>query len=156
MTQFQIFIRSFRVFRAQHEKEVKNEIAMFNYETNSFVEFKAYFEKVYGLENYKEFSKMINTKPNSRMDELELLFKLELNRWSFILNDNKIVPIEMEIFESKLNRKQFYSFIYLNEFDFIRLNDAKFVFDFYDLNQDSIIDYNEFIEGLKGNLNIAF
>ena len=135
---------------------MKNEIAMFNYETNSFVEFKAYFEKVYGLENYKEFSKMINTKPNSRMDELELLFKLELNRWSFILNDNKIVPIEMEIFESKLNRKQFYSFIYLNEFDFIRLNDAKFVFDFYDLNQDSIIDYNEFIEGLKGNLNIAF
>jgi hypothetical protein len=77
------------------------------------------------------------------IDELELLFKLELNRWRFILTRN---DSGVEILNSKLNLEQFYSFIFYNEFNSLRLNDAKFILDLYDLNKDSLIDFNEFLE----------
>ncbi len=123
-----------------------------NYKINDSIDFKVYFDKIYGSENYKEFTKNILKPLDSKMDELELLFKLEANRWSFILN----VPVAREILKSRLDQKQFYSFIYLNEIEAVRLNDAKFIFDFYDLNHDSVIDFDEFNEGIKSKFFLVF
>jgi hypothetical protein len=84
------------------------------------------------------------------IDELELLFKLEFNRWRFILTRN---DSGVEVVNSKLNLEQFYSFIFYNEFNSLRLNDAKFILDLYDLNKDSLIDFNEFLESFKSEFS---
>ena len=129
--------------------EARDEIEILNDKTNirDSIEFKIYFEKTYGIQNFKEFTKSIHI-INSKTDELDLLFKLEFNRWRHILNES-VARVKADVLNSKLNLKQFYSFIFYAEFNPLRFNDAKFIFELYDLNKDFVIDFNEFLESLK-------
>ena len=138
-------------YRKHHTTDIIDEVEILNSNVNdqNSVDFKCYFEKTYGSENYKKFIKSFqNSKINAEEpgDELELLFKMEINRWNHIINENEF---NSNIFNSKLNLEQFYSFIYFNEFNSLRLNEAKFIFKLYDLNNDSTIDFDEFINAFK-------
>ena len=97
---------------------------------------------------YEKLSRIgLNISDNRLDDELELMFKLEENRWLFMSNSSSNQQ------RAPLNYSQFYLFSYPNEDERIRFNDAKFVFDYYDLDHNGLIEYAEFKKAIKGIKN---
>lgn len=123
----------------------------------NMIKFETYFKKIFGKDNYELYISKISKKLKENLnDELELLFRLEAYRWYFIWNNYKMkVEINNDVkglVSSKLNKTKFYSFLFYNEIDSVRLNDCKYIFQLYDLNGDKIIDYDEFSKAIQGNL----
>ncbi len=77
--------------------------------------------------------------------QIKNLYETEKKKWDFISGKH-------ENSESTLDRMQFYSFVYSEEFPHIHEYESGLIFKQFDTNLDATLDFKEFINAIKSKI----
>ena len=100
------------------------------------ISFNAYAKVTF--ENYKELEEGGLADQDFR--EIKNLYEIERKKWMFIAGDSM---------QGQLNKTQFYSFIYSDEYPHVHEFELRIMFNQFDVNSDGALDVNEFTEGVQ-------
>lgn len=94
----------------------------------------------YAQKTFDDFEKMESDTDDEAFVEMKNLYHIEKKKWNFIAGKQS---------NGSLNRMQFYSFMFAEEFPHIHEYEKGITFNQFDVNSDGLLDVKEFWRSIK-------